>query len=413
LTTGEEVIVKVQRPDMDELVARDSTVLLHLARVMEQRTPIGKDLHAAELADDFVRGLFDELDFVLEGANAVDISLATAENSGVRIPHVYTALVTRRVLVEERLRGVNVADRERMAELGLDPAAVADRLVRAMVDQLLHGHFHADPHPGNVLLLDDGSIGFIDFGMTGRLDASQRAALLQITLSASQGDAAGLRDGIQQVAIVGADVSDIELERALARFISLHLRPGTNVGAQAMSELVPLLSTYDIHLPGEMTMCLRALAMLDGTVHAVDPGYALIEGMQRLIGGTTISEAATGEIGDQLRDELLRELPRLRRLPSHLERIASLTARGELRTRVSLFSSVEDARVVTTLANRMILALAGSLLLVGSAISLALTSAASESGPTSLAEVFGVLGASIGIVLVLRVVAAVVRDGYQ
>ncbi len=127
----------------------------------------------------------------------------------------------------------------------------------------------------------------------------------------------------------------------------------------------------------------------------------------------TISEAATGEIGDQLRDELLRELPRLRRLPSHLERIASLAARGDLRTRVSLFSSVEDARVVTTLANRMILAFAGSLLVVGSAISLALTSAAPNSSSTSVADVFGVLGASIGIVLVLRVVAAVVRDGYQ
>jgi ubiquinone biosynthesis protein len=412
LLTGEPVIVKVQRPDMDELVARDSTALLHLARVLEQRTPLGRELHARELTEEFVRSLRDELDFLAEAANAIDIATATADTAGVRIPKVHRPLVTRRVLVEERFHGASVGDRERMAALGIEGTVLADRLVQAMVDQLVYGHFHADPHPGNVLLLDDGSLGLIDFGMTGNLDATQRAALLQMTICAANGDAVGLREGVEQVAEIGPDVAGVALDRALAHFLAQHLRPGHKLGADAMNELVPLLSQFDIRLPSDLTMCLRALVLLDGTVRAIDPGYSLVEGLRRLIGDGGVRAAATGPMKDQLTAELVRQLPKLKQLPAHLERITALTARGDLRVRVGLFSSAEDARVVTLLVNRVLLVVTGGLLLVASALLLAATAPSTAEG-TPVLEVFGYVGLAIGTVLVLRVVAAVVRDGYE
>src|SRR5207248_1856635 len=116
-----------------------------------------------------------------EAANAIDLAGATDPASGVRIPHVFDHLGTSRVLVEERFRGTSVAYHERIAELGLDETELADRLMRMMLAHMFtHGHFHADPHPGNVLLLDDGQLGLIDFGSTGRLDPSQRAALVDL-----------------------------------------------------------------------------------------------------------------------------------------------------------------------------------------------------------------------------------------
>jgi ubiquinone biosynthesis protein len=408
LPTGEPVIVKVQRPGMDELVARDGATVLHLARALEQRTPIGRDLHAEELAEDFVRAMKDELDFVGEAANAVDIAAGTDGTAGVRIPRVFNHLVTRRVLVEERFEGKSVTEPGRIAALGLDPTAVADRLVEALLGQVLYGHFHADPHPGNVMLLDDGSLGLIDFGMTGRLDANQRSALMDMMASLAAGDPGGLRDAIEQVAVVGADVPDADLERALGRFLSNHLTPGHNLGPEALNEIVALLSTFDIRLPKELTMSFRALAMLDGTAKAIDPGYALVPALRRLL-GDTVSPTGPGPGQDLLHDELLRQLPRLRRLPAHLERIASSTARGQLRTRVSLFSVGDDVRVFMTAVNRLVLGLTGGLVLVGSALLLA---AAADGPSTSLPEVFGYVGLAVGGILVLRVVAAVVRDGY-
>ena len=159
-------------------------------------------------------------------------------------------------------------------------------------------------------------------------------------------------------------------------------------------------------------MCLRALVLLDGTVRAIDPEYSLVEGMRRLIGEGGFAAAATGPLRDQLTTELVRQLPKLKLLPAHLERITSLAARGELRVRVGLFSSVEDARVVTLLVNRIILATTGGLLVVASALLLASTAPSTAEG-TPVLEVFGYVGLAIGTVLLLRVVAAVVRDGYE
>ena len=409
LTSGESVIVKVQRPDMDELVARDATAVLHMARALHQRTPLGRDLRVLELTEEFVDSLREELDFVGEAASLLDIAEATDAESGVRIPKVHGDLVTRRVLVEERFHGTSVAAPGRLAALGLDGTAVADRLVQAILGQLLYGHFHADHHPGNVLLLDDGSLGLIDFGSTGRLDPTQRSALMDLMLSVGTGDPAALRDAIEQVAVVGREVPDAELERALARFLSAHLAPGKTVGPEALTEVVALLATFDIRLPRELTMCFRTLAMLESTTRAIEPSYSLVPALRRLLGDTA-SPTAPGPLQDQLTEELVRQLPRLRRLPGHLERVASLAARGQLRGRISLFSAADDVRVLMTAVNRLVLTLTGGLLFIGSALLLAVA----EGGPdTSLPEVLGYVGLAAGAVLLLRVVAAVVRDGYE
>jgi ubiquinone biosynthesis protein len=407
LPTGEDVIVKVQRPDMDDQVAVDAATVLHLARAVE-RTPMGRDLHARELATEFVRTLHDELDFRLEAANILDIGEAIDGNPTIRVPHVHADLVTRRVVVEERFRGPSVADRDRIRELGLEPKELADRLVQAMLDQLLHGHFHADLHPGNVLLLDDGALGLIDFGLTGRLDASLRSALLDLVAAFASGDPAGLREGIEQVAVVGVVGQDLALDQALARLLSDATRTGGGVGVEAMNDLVVVLSSFDIHLPSELTTCMRALVLLDGTVRAIDPDFVLIDAVRERVGGPTA--IVDGPAGDQLRDELLRQLPRLRRMPSHLERIAAVTARGDLRARVSLLSMPEDVRVLTMLVNRVLLVVAGGALVVGAALLVAGTSTPEG---TSLAEVVGFIGLAVGFILILRVVAAVVRDGYD
>ncbi len=413
LGTGEPVVVKVQRPGSDEMVARDSAALIHLARVIEQRTPQGRELHAAEVAEEFAKSVNNELDFVREAANTIELADATDAASKVRIPRIYRAMCTRRVLVEERFSGVSVCQ-ERIAELGVDAQELADRLVKATVGHILHGTFHADPHPGNVMLLDDGTLGLIDFGSVGHLDPVERTALMQMTAAALSGDAAGLRDGIQQVAIIGNDVGDVALERALGHFLSEHVAPGQPIDASVLNDLIPLLATYDIHLPSDLSTFFRALALLDGTIRAIKPDYSLVDGMRRVLNGQLpTSDPGGGALEDQLRAGLLQELPRLQRIPAHVDRIATLAERGELRARVSLLSTERDERVVTKLVNRLVLGLVGGLVLIGSALLLTTAAGPNIAAETTFAEVFGFVGLGVAAVLLFRVVAAIVRDGYN
>lgn len=412
LPTGESVVVKVQRPGAEEVVRRDTAALLQLARVIE-RTPQGRELHVSEVASEFVESLRQEMDFRREAANAR--MLATASRGSARVPHVYERLVTRRVLVEERFEGTPLSIGRRSAGGGIEDKELANRLVATMVTQIQSGVYHADPHPGNVVVLDDGTLGLIDFGAVGHLDRMQRSAVIQLTTAAFTGDATGMREAIQTLATVGDDVSDIDLERALAHLVSEHSADDVALNAGALADMLPLLAAFNIHVPAELTTFVRALVVLDGTLAFIRPGYSVTNGIRELVdGGLLRRTAARAVVGEELRRTLVAELPRLSKLPAHLDRIATLIARGELRTQVSLFSTERDARVVTTLVNRMVLVVAGGLLAIGSALLLALApTAAVGVHASSLTAPLGFLGLGAAAVLLLRVVAAVVREGYN
>jgi ubiquinone biosynthesis protein len=230
-----------------------------------------------------------------------------------------------------------------------------------------------------------------------------------MTLAAASGDGAALRDSIEAVAVVGGEAGDLALERALARFMAENLGPTRNV-SRAFNDLVPMLATFDIRLPSELTVFFRALVLLDGTARAISPGYSLVEAMQRLPDAAMFTAPDGASLEDQLKTELLQQLPRLRRLPAHVDRIATLAARGDLHARIALFSTEADAKVVTTLVNRVVLATIGGLLAVASAILLAATTGGAAGDVT---RVFGYIGLALGAVLLLRVVASIIRDGYN
>jgi ubiquinone biosynthesis protein len=413
LTTGEAVVVKVQRPGVERLVRRDMAALLRLARTVERRTPQGQQLHVTELMTQFAESVERELDFRLEAANAATLAAATAPDAGIRIPRVHQAMSTRRVLVEERLCGVPVSHSDRIDELGLDAGELADRLVRATIGHVLHGHYHADMHPGNVLVLDDGTLGLIDFGSVGHLEARERSALLQLTVAAMDGDAAGVKDALETITVIGDDVDDVVFERAIAHFLSEHLAVGQAMDASTFTDLVALLASFDVRVPAAMTTFVRALVVLDGTVRLMAPEYQLVDGIRRLIHAGALRPASVGAVGPRdVALGLVRDLSHLRKLPAQLDRIATLASRGELRTRVALFSTERDARVVTTLVNRVVLALVGGLLTVGAVVLLATSQAGGvAAGRASMMEAFGLVGLGMAAVLLFRVVAAIVRDG--
>ena len=195
LSTGERVIVKVQRPGIREPVERDLDILTRIAHLMESRAAWARTFGVMDLAQGFAASLREELDFRVEARNiaAVAASLdeprrASHANSGsvenvedaeVRIPRVFREQSTDRVLVIELLDGVNVREADPLIEqLGLSRPALARTLLRSLLRQILReGTFHADPHPGNVMVLRTGQLALIDFGSVGRLDPLQQAAI--------------------------------------------------------------------------------------------------------------------------------------------------------------------------------------------------------------------------------------------
>ncbi|HEV3053583.1 MAG TPA: AarF/UbiB family protein, partial [Solirubrobacteraceae bacterium] len=236
---GQQVVVKVQRPGIADSVNRDLDVLNQLATVVEQRTTWGAEYHVCDLADEFAERLREELDFEIEARNASDIAANLHGASDVRIPAVFHDLTTRRVLVMEWLDGVSVRDADAIDELGVDRRELAEDLLRCMLQQMLvDAQYHADPHPGNVMVLRNGRLALIDFGAASRIDPLQQTAIRDVMVAVSQRDADLLRQAALQVATLRRDVDDEDLERALSRFMTRHLAPGVVPSAAMFNDLL-------------------------------------------------------------------------------------------------------------------------------------------------------------------------------
>ena len=412
LPNGEKVIVKVQRPGVAELVERDVDVLESLAQAVEQRTPWGAEYRVAELASEFTDSLRQELDFRIEGRNASDLRANLAHDDRVRIPTVYTELTTSKILVMEWLEGVSVRQVDRVDGRELDRRALADALLRCSLRQMLiDGHFHADPHPGNVMVLSDGDIGLIDFGATGRLDPGEQEAVRDMMIAVQRRDSAMLLEAIFSVASVRHGVDDQALERSLARFMSRHLAAGGAPSAAMFNELLQLFFAFGINLPPEFSTFFRALVTLEGTLTTLSPGYLAIEAAQEVATEWARQRMEPDSLEELARQEVISLLPMLRRLPRRVDRIATSVERGTLKARISLLSEARDVEVLTRFLNRGVLAFLGGIVGILSVILLTSHAGPLLTGTTSLYEFFGYFGLFCATVLILRVLVAVVRDG--
>jgi ubiquinone biosynthesis protein len=408
LRSGEEVVVKIQRPGIQEVMERDLAALALLAGLAQRRTPFGQDVRSGEMLNQFATSLRAELDFRREANAMTEMSALLGPYSTVRIPAVYAELCSQRLLVQERFDGFTLADTDKLATSGVDRRSLGEQLLRSTLEQVLRiGFFHADPHPGNIFAFPDGTLGLIDFGAVGRLDPIQQTAVVDIFAGLMRRDAGLLRDGIERVSEMSESVSPDRLERALARLMADNVRVTGAVEPTVLQDLVRTLSEFGIRLPADLVVLSRALVTLDGTLRVLSPGLSLASATELI---TPSAGAPVIDREAMIRDELLAALPHLRRLPERVDRILTLTGRGDLRIRSVV--DEDSRRLLRTFVNRGLLTAVGAaFLLVSTMLIVASDPGPMVSGTVGLFDIFGYGGLLIGTVLLLRVVAAVARDG--
>jgi ubiquinone biosynthesis protein len=407
LASGAEVVVKVQRPEIERLVDRDLDILLRLAAALEERA-WARRIGAVALARGFAENLRQELDFRVEAQN---IAAVAAADGSLRVPRVYRELSTRRVLVEEFIDGRPL--RAAREELTPDECKrLAHSLLDGVLTQILEsGVFHADPHAGNVLVDERRQIALLDFGSVGRLDRLQLPAVTRALVAIARRHPGLLAEALSDLSTPGNEVVDLdELERALARFFVQRLGPGMEPGAEILNDLLRLVVQHGLALDPQLAALFRSLATLDGTLRVIDPSFSLVEAAQRFAEEHRLGLPGPTQFRDQALDDLLELLPALRRIPRRVDRITGALERGELTVRLRPFAHPRDASLVTRLANRFILAFISGSIGVVSVFLLQLSR-----GPavfeTHLDVLLGYGGLIAATMLGLRVLVAITRDG--
>ncbi|MCZ4125408.1 AarF/UbiB family protein [Streptomyces sp. H39-S7] len=360
LHSGDNVVVKVQRPGIRPVVERDLDIICRIAQALEDRTRWAAALGAVELAEGFTGSVQEELDFRIEARNLATVTAAWArrpKDPVVRLPSQYEELSGERVLVLEQLPGAPISSvYASLDTMSLDRTELARNLLANMLQQVLvDGTFHADPHPGNILLLKDGSIGLVDFGSVGRIDRQLRSALKGFIIAVQRGDAAALCDALLEVVIRPEEFDEQGLERALGRFMARHFAPGSTPDIQVFTDLFRLVSEYGLKIPPEVAAVFRALATLEGTLTKISPGFDMMLESHGLAEEQLSAAGGSAATKQAMLGEVFAALAVLRRLPRRLDRVTSALEQGRLFVGVRLFADSRDRTFVRSLVHDVLL----------------------------------------------------------
>src|SRR2546423_3684311 len=280
LHTGEEVAVKVQRPRLREIVGFDIAVLGRIVRFLARFPSVSENADWEGMLREFGATIQEEMDYAREAANADRFRQNFRAWRAVRVPHIHWTHTTTRVLTMEFIRGTKVTDIEGLRARRISPVKVNRLLVRAYLKQLLEdGFFHADPHPGNLVVMDTGHLVFFDFGMTGRITPRLQSQMIDAFFHVVGRDIEGLAQDLINLDFLKPGV-DTERVRPVVEGLFRHylnLKLGEVNFKELTYDLAEVMYDYPFRLPSNFTYIIRALMTLEGIGIVTDPGFSFFD----------------------------------------------------------------------------------------------------------------------------------------
>jgi ubiquinone biosynthesis protein len=369
LTTRERVVIKVQRPHILRTLKTDLEIIHDIARYLQNRTALGQVYNLVEISEDFADTLNNELDYKSEGRNADRFRESFKDNDGVYIPWVYWQHTTQRVLVLEYIEGVKIDLIKVIDAAGYDRYKIATNAAHMVIQEVLQdGFFHADPHPGNFIVMEGNVIGAMDFGMVGYLSRADRVSLIRLYNVAVQMNAKGATEELIHIGAAPADVDrqmlTRDLERLLQRYSGLHFKE-MNL-QDAIDDVMPVVFEHRLKLPSNFWLLAKTLAMMEGIGLSLAPDFDIFAFSRPYVNRLILSTIRPDGrwISDTIRrglawSDLLEEIPHAGQL---------LIDRLEKQEPIRLALDTQNIEILDRLVTRLAL----SMIIAGMTIGLAM-----------------------------------------
>ncbi|MGC4189629.1 MAG: AarF/ABC1/UbiB kinase family protein [Thermomicrobiales bacterium] len=371
LATGESVVVKVQRRGVAARVNEDVAILQQLAASFERRSRFLREQGLVDLANEFAWTIRAELDFLQEGRMCERIGLGMAHEATVRIPEVHWSRTTSRVLTLERIDGIRVDDVEAIRTAGFAPSAVAADLVRILAFQILDlGVFHADPHPGNVVVCADGVVGMYDFGLVGVVDDRMRERLLFLVLSVMERNAQRVVDEIMALGVMPQSLDRKALEREISylmtHYIGVRLDeiPVTTIADDVMR----VIRRYQLRLPGELAMLAKTAVIAEAVSRRLDPEIDVIAVAQPAIRRAGIRFYSPEFWWDRLKGKPLETALLASSMPATIQRFITRLDRNDFKMHIQVDDIANMLYEMNSMVNRLVMAIVSAALSLGVAV---------------------------------------------
>jgi predicted unusual protein kinase regulating ubiquinone biosynthesis (AarF/ABC1/UbiB family) len=356
LPSGDPVIVKVQRPYIEELVATDLAAVKWAIGLIKWYPPIRRHVNLGALFEEFSRVTHGELDYIAEGRNAEELAANFADDPDVFVPRPYWSHTSKRVLTLERADAIKITDYEALTAAGIDRAQVAERVFGTYVQQMLiDGFFHADPHPGNLFVEPRGPdpeygpssrefvVTFVDFGMVGRITPRDKALFRDLAIHAFNRDVPAAINDMKKLGFILPAADTRPLERALhmliERYYGLSVREFASIEIDEMLamayELRDIIYEFPFQIPIDFVLLARAMGILEGLCAGLDPDFNGFVVAEPYVKQLMAMELADEGLTERVITEVRGLAGLLWRLPRELEQFLTQSVRGDLEVRVA------------------------------------------------------------------------------
>jgi ubiquinone biosynthesis protein len=411
LVGGEEVVVKIQRPNIEKTVNLDLDIIYDLAQTAQQRIGAASRFEVGDLAEEFASALRTEMDFRREAWNADRFRKNFEDENRLTVPKIYWDYSTKRLLVMERLKGIKIDNLEALKAAGYSPQRLSRYAADfALKEVLIDGFFHADPHPGNMLILPGEVIGLLDFGTVGRLDDKDRANLARLFIAGVQLDAEAIVDQLQRMGVADYKVDRIGLERDLKRILTRYYGlPIYEIDAREISKAVqPILYEYKLSIPTDYYLLMKTVVMMQGVGLRLDPDFDIFETAQPYMGKLFRRMWLPSSWGPELVQMALDWKDFATILPRKTSRILEQVERGQLTVQAELPQLESTINTIDKLINRIIFSVLVAALLVALAL---LLPRLDYAWPWGLVTWIIVMGFFVLLFLAVRLTWSVFRSG--
>jgi predicted unusual protein kinase regulating ubiquinone biosynthesis (AarF/ABC1/UbiB family) len=406
LRDGRAVAVKVQRPNIREAVVDDLDALGEIAEFLDQHTEFGQHYEFCQMLDQFRKSLLRELDYRLEAQNLVAFREQLRSFEHIIVPAPIGDYCTSRVLTMEYVSGKKITEMSPLARMEFDGAALAEELFRAYLEQILvHGFFHADPHPGNVFITEDYRIALLDLGMVGRIMPRLQEDLLQLLLAIAEGHG----EEAAQIAIKVGEPKEEFDEKVFTRRISeiVAVQKTATVAQMEVGRLVLEVTQTSaesgIRVPPELTMLGKTLLNLDQVGRALepefDPNASIRRNAAQILQQRIVKSLSPGNLFSGVLE--LKDL--LQRLPARLNKFIDALANNQFKISVDAIDEHKLMVGFQKVANRITVGLIVASLIVGAALLMRVETTFRIWGYPGLAILFFLAAAGAGVVLLINI----------
>ena len=379
LKTGEAVAVKVQRPHIEHKIKVDLEILHNMAHLATKRLEWAARYDLEEIVNEFSKTLLAELDYRIEANNSIRIANQFKDNPHIKIPQVYEAHSTKKVLTMEYVQGIKLNDIEKLDKYGYDKELLAERTVQAIFEQILmEGFYHGDPHPGNLVTLPGEVVVFMDFGMVGQLTHKMKNQFVDLLLAVVQQNTTQAVNGILKMGVVPREVNRdflwSEVKTLQEKYYDTPLSE-VSLGV-IVNEVFSIAYKYDIELPKELTFLGKTLLTIEGTATLLDPDISIVK-VAEPIGRKLLKEKYNPKnIVDQFFRKFQDASLATKEVTEDLKQIASIAKKGHLPIEIELKKQEILVGKLERISNRLsfsLILLALSIILAGLIIGSSLT----------------------------------------